>query len=250
VTGDNREGWWCATDFQLNRLPVYRRNMPSAGLWSTICLPYDYKPGVGVQLYEVAGLLTEDGQDYICLEPVAEQKAGYTCVFFSETEQAEFFESGEAAKYPAVGKNNLSGTFDTDMYLFPWNIGFIAFVDGAWHIVTEEDTMGEGLISMVPKNEGYLYGRDGLTVLTSWSGVKMPLGSPSFVLGDVNGDGKVDVSDYIGVANHILNIEQEGFNERAADVDGSGTIDVSDYLGIGNIIHTGSPFGGSTTRKP
>jgi hypothetical protein len=67
-----------------------------------------------------------------------------------------------------------------------------------------------------------------------------------FVLGDVNGDGRVDVSDYIGVANHILNIPQAGFNEQAADVDGSGTIDVSDYLGIGNIIHTGSPYGAAS----
>jgi hypothetical protein len=64
-----------------------------------------------------------------------------------------------------------------------------------------------------------------------------------YVLGDVNGDGAVDVSDYIGVANDILGIEQPTFNKEAADVDKSGVIDVTDYLGVGNIIHTGSPFG-------
>lgn len=63
------------------------------------------------------------------------------------------------------------------------------------------------------------------------------------IKGDVNNDGKVDVSDYIGVANHILGIAQDIFNEEAADVDGSGAIDVSDYIGVANIILTGSIYG-------
>jgi hypothetical protein len=71
---------------------------------------------------------------------------------------------------------------------------------------------------------------------------------PTTLLGDVNGDGKVDVSDYIGVANYILNIPQEGFNEKAADVNGDGAIDVSDYLGVANIILTGSPYGTAASR--
>lgn len=62
------------------------------------------------------------------------------------------------------------------------------------------------------------------------------------ITGDVTGDGKVDISDYIGVANHILGIPQEGFIEKAADVNEDGVIDVSDYLGVGNIIHTGSVY--------
>ncbi len=61
--------------------------------------------------------------------------------------------------------------------------------------------------------------------------------------GDINGDGVVDVSDYIGVANHILGQTQVGFNEQAADVNGDGVIDVSDYIGVANIILTGSPYG-------
>ena len=67
-----------------------------------------------------------------------------------------------------------------------------------------------------------------------------PNGTGALVMGDVNGDGKVDVSDYIGVANHILGQTPEGFNEQAADVNGDGKIDVSDYIGVANIILTGS----------
>ena len=61
--------------------------------------------------------------------------------------------------------------------------------------------------------------------------------------GDVTGDGKVDVSDYIGVANHILGSTPTGFNEKAADVNDDGKVDVSDYIGIANIILTGSVYG-------
>lgn len=75
------------------------------------------------------------------------------------------------------------------------------------------------------------------------------IGISSYVLGDINCDGTVGVSDYIGVANRILNIGQEGFNELASDVNEDGIIDVSDYLGIGNIIHTGSPFGNSNASR-
>ncbi len=59
-------------------------------------------------------------------------------------------------------------------------------------------------------------------------------------LGDISGDGVVDVSDYIGVANYILGSAPEGFNASAADVNKDGFIDVSDYIGIANIILTGN----------
>jgi len=61
--------------------------------------------------------------------------------------------------------------------------------------------------------------------------------------GDGNGDGVVDISDYIGVANHILGNTPDGFNVDAADVNKDGVIDISDYIGVANIILTGSPTG-------
>ena len=64
-----------------------------------------------------------------------------------------------------------------------------------------------------------------------------------FVPGDTSGDGTVDVSDYIGIANYILGNAPEGFNEKAADVNGDGVIDVSDYIGVANIILYGNVNG-------
>lgn len=71
----------------------------------------------------------------------------------------------------------------------------------------------------------------------------------SYIMGDISGDGKVDVSDYTGVANYIHNNPPAGFNVKAADVDENGKIDVSDYTGIANIIHTGSVYGYSNTNN-
>ena len=64
-------------------------------------------------------------------------------------------------------------------------------------------------------------------------------------MGDINSDQKIDVSDYIGIANHILGNTPEGFVLKAADVNVDGNIDVSDYIGVANIILTGSIYGGT-----
>ena len=78
---------------------------------------------------------------------------------------------------------------------------------------------------------------------TNWHSMQIKSLDRIDAIGDVNGDGAVDVSDYIGVANFILGQTQEGFNEKAADVNNDGTVDVSDYIGIANIILTGSVYG-------
>ena len=70
-----------------------------------------------------------------------------------------------------------------------------------------------------------------------------------YIPGDINGDGKVDVSDYIGVANRIMGNTPAGFIERAGDVDSNGVIDVSDYIGVANIIMTGSIYGNNKSRS-
>ena len=70
-----------------------------------------------------------------------------------------------------------------------------------------------------------------------------------YVIGDINRDKKVDISDYTGVANHIHGNTPQNFFVNAADVDEDGIIDVSDYTGIANIIHTGNIYGISGSRE-
>ena len=72
----------------------------------------------------------------------------------------------------------------------------------------------------------------------------------NYIIGDVSGDGVVDVSDYISVANHILGNTPNGFNALYGDVNEDNVIDISDYIGIANIILTGSIYGNSSNAAP
>ena len=58
------------------------------------------------------------------------------------------------------------------------------------------------------------------------------------LLGDVDGDGTVDVNDVTALINKILGYDVPVFIAANADIDGDGTFDVNDVSGIINIILT------------
>ena len=60
--------------------------------------------------------------------------------------------------------------------------------------------------------------------------------TPVDTIGDVDGDGKVDVSDVNAAINIILKTKEAGDYPGNADVDGDGKVDVSDVNAIINII--------------
>ena len=63
--------------------------------------------------------------------------------------------------------------------------------------------------------------------------------------GDANGDGDVNVTDYLAIANYILGSNTANFDVAAADVNGDNDINVSDYVGVANIILYGNWQGAS-----
>lgn len=54
--------------------------------------------------------------------------------------------------------------------------------------------------------------------------------------GDVNGDGKVNISDIISIANYLLGAKPEVFSVEAADADGDGVVGSSDIVRITEMI--------------
>lgn len=68
------------------------------------------------------------------------------------------------------------------------------------------------------------------------------------VSGDTDGNGVVNVTDYMAVANYILGVSASNFNVIAADVNEDGNVNVSDYTGVANIIlygnYQGNPVNG------
>ena len=68
------------------------------------------------------------------------------------------------------------------------------------------------------------------------------------MLSDSNGDHEINEIDYSCVANYIMGETPEACDAEACDVDGNGTVDVRDYVGIANIISTGSIYGGTNNN--
>ena len=62
------------------------------------------------------------------------------------------------------------------------------------------------------------------------------LSSADVLLGDANGDGEVDINDYVTVISYIQEEEPSPFVFENADVNGDGEIDINDYVGIIDII--------------
>jgi hypothetical protein len=251
AVGDNREGWWCATDFVLRFHPVYKATV-TPNQWNIICLPYSFYPGEGMEIYQIVGITPDYTQ--LCLEKIDHSEAGVPCIYRSATADLMLYEYGTQVDKPIDGNCNLTGAFNRhSVYVNNYYVN-----NGVFEKVVDSSSRPR-----VERNNGDLLALDDsnaepMPVISGWEGETMPIvgvteaeiaynneraQGVSYMVADINGDDKVDVSDYIGVANHILGSTPEDFNEKAADVDHNGVIDVSDYIGVANIILTGSIYG-------
>lgn len=70
-------------------------------------------------------------------------------------------------------------------------------------------------------------------------GYKVTFGA-SYIPGDANGDGNVNVTDIVGIVNDILGHPSDKFDPIAADVNGDGKVNVTDIVMVVNIILSGS----------
>lgn len=107
--------------------------------------------------------------------------------------------------------------------------------DGALFTMTVDvdDDMAEGDYTMTFSNivaSGVDESQDDLADYSTTIRVE------KYLMGDANRDGRVNVTDIMAVANHILKQTGSNFNEKAADVNGDGRVNVTDIVGIANII--------------
>lgn len=54
--------------------------------------------------------------------------------------------------------------------------------------------------------------------------------------GDANGDGKISITDAVGIVNYILGNPSSNFHSEAADVNGDGKVSITDAVGVVNMI--------------
>lgn len=164
-SGDNREGWWCATDFSLRFIPFYKRTLADGEQWGTICLPYAFTTDAETSLYQIVGV-TADLKS-VCLEPVGETVAGMPYVFRTTLTDLRFRETGTPVSSAVTTGQNFRGNF---MAVAKAPVNSYVLRDNAWYrINTSEDR--------VPLTNfgGMLRNASKLTVIADWQGETMPI---------------------------------------------------------------------------
>ena len=224
---DNREGWWCATDFRFRQIPMMSRENDGSN-WGTVCLPYQITIPANVTLYQIAGITKDSTR--ICLEEATSLETGTPYVYQCTGGRANFFESGTKVGNPKTNVNGLRGVFVASAK-YPLNA--LVLADGRWKKVEERYAMQD--------YSGYVQKVSNLTVLDSWNGLSLPTdGLVALLLGDANGDGEIDVADITAIAAYILAPKtlkaEQAFNNRNADVNQDGVIDVADITATAAYI--------------
>ncbi len=170
ATGDNREGWWCATDFVVKYHPVLKRTVvPNE--WNVTCLPYQVRPAEGVTIYQIAGINSEYTQ--LCLEPLDSVTPGVPFIYRSENADVVFYEFGTPEKTPTDAPGNIRGFFKPSSASSRIGTGYYNLTGGAWEKVTSDRPY-------ITKASGYIRPMDAssskvVPVIKDWEGVTMPI---------------------------------------------------------------------------
>ncbi len=168
--GDQREGWWGATDFALKFHPLYK-TAAVPNQWGTICLPYAMRPGKGVKLYQIVAI--NETYTQLCLEEIGETPAGVPCLYRSETEEAVFLETGKAMSYTVDGMCNLRGFLKLSNVKAPLN--HYVLNNGVWEKLTDSANL-----PMLQSYSAVIRPFDDaaskvLFVTDHWAGLTMPI---------------------------------------------------------------------------
>lgn len=66
--------------------------------------------------------------------------------------------------------------------------------------------------------------------------IETETGTKTIKIGDVNGDGNVDITDVVALANHVMGDTPEGFVPEAADINQDGAVDITDIVNLANKV--------------
>lgn len=171
AAGDNREGWWCATDFVLKYHPITTLTT-TPNQWGVTCQPYVIAPSEGVKFYQIVGFNPEYTQ--LCLEEIETSPAGMPCIYRSEHATTPLIEWGQAVKSTTDAPGNIKGFFSTTSRI-PVNYFYVE--DGIWKkqtIASGNDRPNVPNYSgiMLPfTNKNWTY----IPVIEDWNGAVMPI---------------------------------------------------------------------------
>lgn len=188
-TGDNREGWWAATDFVLKRIPAYKRTID--GVWTTICLPYATTPTTGIKFYQIAGFNAEKTKVY--LEEITETAAGVPCIVHSDHTNLTLMESGNEVTTATMGNNSLRGFLKTSARA---PLGTFILENGTWKKV-------EGTRPYLDSYTAIIYKESDVAILDKPTAVSMD------ITGTTSGIKNVSIDDTSSSQYYSLDGQQQ-----------------------------------------
>ena len=102
-------------------------------------------------------------------------------------------------------------------------------------------TLGRSVFDNVPKStcvlhvlDKYLDSYQSADQWKDFSSIMGDLGKSGN--GDVNSDNAVDITDVVGIANHVMGGAPNNFAIISADVNGDGAIDITDVVKLANTV--------------
>jgi hypothetical protein len=99
--------------------------------------------------------------------------------------------------------------------------------------IEASDNMAEGNYAIDIKNASYSK-PDG--TLVSLPDTRAIVTVEDYVLGDVNGNGGVDIGDAVSIVNYLVGKDSSNFVVKAADTNKNGQIDIGDAVTIVNLL--------------
>jgi len=107
-------------------------------------------------------------------------------------------------------------------------------------VVNISNDIAEGDYSLLLRNITISGHQDAGSYDTDLIKSTLTIASAPYILGDANGDGKVNVSDFTAIAHHILGATPVVFNLGAADVNEDTKVNVADLTAVAHLILYGS----------
>ncbi len=248
-TGDKREGWWCATDFVLKHIPLYKAAV-EPDQWHVICLPYAVTPNDETTMYQIVGITSDYTK--LCVESIDNAKAGMPFIYRSASGNIVFYESGKAATMATDGNGNLRGNLkNRNNYTPRVYENYYYLENGEWFKCTMPFTQRPYLGSYTGVIRPFTdENSQPVTIYKGWKGLTIPINGITDAekehndtiaktivmtdMGDVNNDGAIDVADISSIISYMTG--DTSIPLESADVNGDGAVDVADIAQVISIM--------------
>lgn len=175
-------------------------------------------------------ILLDNEAEYTAFQSDLYLPEGLTAANFALTDRKNANHTLTATVLPDGGIRLLS--YSLNLKTYSGNSGALVTFD----VAAEEDFVEPVMINL--RN----------TLFITEAGIEIPFEdetctvtpTPSFIVGDVNGDGNVTISDVTTLIDYLLSGDASGLNLAGADCDQDGSVNIADVTALIDYLLSGS----------